>query len=290
MPFILNANVVYRPDNIQTPIYAKVVEICPISARKGQRYKIKLPDGSDSTVHESTLAPIPGGLTYGIPRSLVDVPLVRNLTAHALLYLPDDVIFTGERLYFRGDDRAPDNIFENGLQPRERHRSPLLVINTGDISVDSAVTFSTKPEVSGMFPLLKPDGSNRDIISYLYLFSASRVFDTKKLQKHLVTYPRNSTDAQHMRDMLPADEKAIAFEGVPGKTILCAWQIFRHWEGNTWGEGCTYTVMRQVVNTSWIPASSTLFSDWEQNDLNILFSMFHTKIVARMRKHSPIFS
>jgi hypothetical protein len=288
MPFTLNSVVKYQPDLTQPVFFVKIIEVCPPSVKKGPRYKIKMPDGSPKTVEEGALSPTGSGLTYGTPATLYNVPDVRQATNHALLYLPDDLVFTGDRLYYRGDDRLPENIFRSGFQPRERHAAPLLVINAGDIATDSAVTFSSKPEVSGMFPLL--NDTNREAITYLYLFNASEVFNTNKLQEHLSENPKNAADRSHMIDMLPADEKAIAHKGIDGEQILCAWQIYRHWSGTTWQEGCTYTVIRILRNPYWNPSSSSHYADWQINDSSIIFTILNTELIAKMRGHSPTFN
>jgi hypothetical protein len=288
MPFTLNSVVKYQPEPTQPVFFVKVIEVCAASPRKGARYKIRLPDGSPKTVAESALSPTGSGLTYGTPPTLYNVPDVRQATNHALLYLPDDLVFTGDRLYYRGDSRLPETIFKSGFQPRERHAAPLLVINAGDIATDSAVTFSSKPEVSGMFPLLNAD--NRQAITYLYLFNASEVFNTNRLQEHLSEHPKNAADRAHMIDMLAADEKAVAYKGIAGEQILCAWQIYRHWSGDTWQEGCTYTIVKMERNPDWNPSSSSHYADWQKNDSSIIFTILHTELIAKMRGHSPTFN
>ncbi|WP_308725400.1 hypothetical protein [Metapseudomonas otitidis] len=287
MTFTLKSVVKYQPDLTQPVSFVKVIEVCPPSERKGRRYKIQLPDGSLKTVAESALSPTGSGLTYGTPPTLQDVPDYRRRTNFALLYLPDDLIFTGDRLYYRGDSRLPDAIFRTGFQPRELHAAPLLAINTGDIATDSAVTFSSKPEIAGMFPLLNAE--NREAITYLYLFNASEIFDTNRLQSHLSNNPKNTTDKEHLVDMLAADEKAVAHKGISGEQILCAWQIYRHWSGDTWQEGCNYTIMRMERNPAWNPSSSSHYADWQRSESRTIFTILHTELIAKMRGHSPTF-
>ncbi len=166
------------------------------------------------------------------------------------------------RLLFRGDDRLPESIFEEGFKPREEHFAPIFrgldskeYKAQFDIAPQTGVNASPRPEVGALFPLkLKWDDSKEH--TNLYAFYVKEYFSTYTIQKQAAKEGRlvHRDDVQHaIRTKLFAKEVAVGKEGIPGIQIIGCWPVRRWWLGKDWTVGTVYMVGKFIENpNNWL--------------------------------------
>jgi len=167
---------------------------------------------------------------------------VNSLNHIQMLYSPGAQLIEQNvnRVLFRGDDRAPNEIFENGFsrQDKSKLRSIEQEINLPEFAAGyKFIPCTTRPEVAARFPLPHIDVINNDLryenISYIYIVFVGKAYTTGT-----AGYLRNviSRKAYRMGDefdlFVDTNELSVASD-IPSEKIVGAIKIKRYFDNKT---------------------------------------------------------
>ncbi len=198
-----------------------------------------------------------------------------------LIYIPGQLRMEGHCIAYRGDNREPKRVFQEGFAVWEDHATPVFRSASDgkphyDILSPSGVCASGRPEGGCIFPLIE-EGSGADKLVddiYLYAFVAYQPFATCQIQAQLLQSPEKSNVASHkefIQNLLKAEEIVVGKEGVAGHDVFAACRIYRKWRSDQWVQGASLSPkefyfnenarLQQVSNDKELETMRHLFSE-----------------------------